>query len=262
MDTLSTSVALFLEPDAELADRDPRPFSVESIRSSKIVATTTHARYGKYEGKTACLVAFRFDFIPAYDVRFKYAEVELKIVRGGASHIIAYRPHKWDGRASILSVLQSSKADGRPEGSGSSGGSGGSGNAPNGAAAGEGYKAESECVKREEVRRARVLSVFEGSLVTWYLNENDVTREELPQPFKTAVIVETDGVFSIRVTYKTRLWSSDPASWQAAHARFTNPLDLSRPAVGDGRGPEIQCINEMEKRELDLDHLVAADWDL
>jgi hypothetical protein len=85
----TTPIELFFEPDTELAECDPQPFSVDLIRLSKVTTTATHVRYGKFDGKAGCLVVLQCDFIPAYQVRFKYVEIELKIVRADESSIVA-----------------------------------------------------------------------------------------------------------------------------------------------------------------------------
>ncbi|KAF3903509.1 hypothetical protein ABW20_dc0110575 [Dactylellina cionopaga] len=119
MANIKIPIELVFEPDTELADRDEQPFSVHFIRESKVTTTATHVRYGKYRGKIACLVVLQCNFIPAYQVRFKYAEIELKIVRGDGSSIIAYYPHTWEGKAGALPVQQTSRVGGKL---GSSGG--------------------------------------------------------------------------------------------------------------------------------------------
>jgi hypothetical protein len=247
---LTAPVELSFEPDTELAERDAQPFSVDLIRESKVSTTATHIRYGKFEGKTACLVVLQCDFIPAYQIRFKYIEIELKIVRAEESSIITYQPHEWVGKAGALPVQQTSKFGG------SVGASGG------GATAGldMGYEKHTE---RTELRKARIFSVFEDSTVTWRLSENDVTREGVPNPFTAALIVETNGRFSIRVKYQASLSRSvDPRSWRSVHARLTQPLDLSQSTVGQGTGPVVAGIDTMENSSFDLAKFARTDWDL
>jgi hypothetical protein len=246
----TSHIELFFEPDTELAERDPQPFSVDLIRQSKVTTTATHVRYGKFDGKTACLVVLQCDFIPAYQVRFKYVEVELKVVRADGSSIIAYRPHAWEGKAGALPVEQTSRIGGKV------GGSGG------GAEVGldTGYERHTE---RTEIKKARIFSVLEGSTVTWRISENDVTREGVPNPFRAALIVETDGKFAIRVKYQANLSRSvNPRSWRSAHARLTQPLDLSQTSVGQGNGPVVAGIDEMEKSSFDLAEFALTEWDL
>jgi hypothetical protein len=247
---LAGSIDLFFEPDTELAERDPQPFSVDLIRASKVTTTATYVRYGKFDGKTACLVVLQCNFIPAYQVRFKYIEIELKIVRAGGSSIIAYQPHAWEGKAGALPVEQTSNIGGNV------GGSGG------GAQVGlnMGYERHTE---RTEIKKARIFSVLEDATVAWRLSENDVTREGIPNPFRVALIVETNGEFSIRVKYQANLSrSADPRSWRSAHARLTQPLDLSQGSVGQGTGPVVPGIDEMEKGSFDLAEFALAEWDL
>ena len=246
----TTPIELFFEPDTELAERDPQPFSVDLIRKSQVTTTATHVRYGKFDGKTACLVVLQCNFIPTYQVRFKYVEIELKIVRADGSSIIAYQPHAWEGKAGTLPVEQTSKIGGKV------GGSGG------GAEAGldTGYERHTE---RTEIKKARIFSVLEDSTVTWRLSENDVMREGVPNPFRAALIVETDGEFSIRVKYQANLSRSvDPRSWRSAHARLAQPLDLNQSSVRQGSGPVVAGIDEMEKGSFDLAEFAPTEWDL
>src|SRR6202034_4003969 len=72
MDELVTSFELELEPDTELAEADTQPFDVALIRKSKIITTISRMRYGSFQGKSACLLAFESKFMPYYGVRFKY----------------------------------------------------------------------------------------------------------------------------------------------------------------------------------------------
>ena len=123
-----------------------------------------------------------------------------------------------------------------------------------------GYERHTE---RTEIKMARIFSVLEDSTVTWRLSENDVTREGVPNPFRAALIVETDGKFSIRVKYQANLSRSvDPRSWRSAHARLTQPLDLSQSTVGQGTGPVVVGIDEMEKGSFDLTKFALTGWDL
>jgi hypothetical protein len=250
MANVTEPIELRFEPDTELAERDSQPFSVDLIRASKVVTTATHARYGKFDGKTACLLVLRCDFIPNYQVRFKFVEIELKIVRAESSSIIAYRPHTWEGLAAELPIEQTSSIDGKL------GGSGGGAEA----ALGTGLEKHKE---RTEIKKARILSVLEDSAVMWRLSENDVKREGVPNPFTAALIVETDGKFSIRVRYQANLSkSADPRSWKPAHARLTQPLDLSQSSIGTGSGPSVASIEEMEKDSFDLTTFALTGWNL
>lgn len=250
MADLQTPIELLFEPDTELAERDQPAFSVDLIRLSKVTTTATHVRYGKFDGKSACLVVVQCNFIPAYQVRFKYVEIELRIVKADGSSIIAYQPHAWEGKAGALSIAQTSMIGGKV------GGSGG------GAEAGvdAGYERVTD---RTEIKKARIFSVLEGPTVTWRLSENDVTREGVPNPFRAALIFETDGKFSIRVKYEANLSKSvDPRSWRSAQARFTQPLDLSQSLVGQGIGPVLAGIDKMETDSFDLAELAQSSWDL
>jgi len=251
MADLREPIELRFEPDTELADRDPQPFSVDLIRASKVVTTVTHARYGKFDGKTACLLVFRSDFVPDYKVRFKFVEIALKIVRAEDSSIIAYRPYTWHGMAAELPIKQSSGIGGR------FGGSAGE------EEAGLDTGVETNDKQWTEIKKAQILSVLEDSTVTWLLSENDVKREGVPNPFTAALIIETDGDFSIRVIYHANLSeSADPSSQKPAYARLTRPLDLGQRSVGTGRGPSVADMEEMEKDSFDLNTLAPADWNL
>lgn len=171
-------------------------------------------------------------------------------MRADDSSIIAYKPHAWEGKAGKLPVAQMSKIGGKI------GGSGG------GAEAGldSSYERHTE---RSEIKRARIFSLLEDSTVTWRLSENDVTREGVPNPFTAALVVETAGKFSIRVGYQVQLSrSADPRSWRSAHARLTQPLDLSQGSVGQGTGPAVVDIDEMEKDSFDLASFAVTDWDM
>ncbi|KEY68829.1 hypothetical protein S7711_11480 [Stachybotrys chartarum IBT 7711] len=233
MASLTTPIELNFEPDTELAERDPQPFSVELIRASKVTTTATHLRFGKFEGKTACLTVLECGFFPAYDVRFKYVEAELRV-----------------GKAATLPVQQDSSVAGRVGGSG--------GGVDIGIDTSYGRHTE-----RAEIKRAGILSVLEGSTITWRLSENDVTREGIPNPLRIAVIVETDAPFSIRMKYQARLSkSADPRSWRSCYARLGAPLDLSRESVGDGKGPSVESVEEMEKVDFDLRKFATTDWNL
>jgi hypothetical protein len=117
--------------------------------------------------------------------------------------------------------------------------------------------------EQAEIKKARIFSVLEGSTVTWRLSENDVAREGIPNPFRAALIVETDGKFSIRVKYQANLSRSvDPRSWRSPHATLTQPLDLSQIAVRQGSGPVVAGIEEMEKGSFDLAEFALTEWDL
>lgn len=250
MASSTTLVEVAFEPDTELAERDPQPFSVDDIRDSKVAIAATHVRYGKFNKKKACLVVLECNLVPARQVRFKYVEIELKLVRAAATSIVAYLPHAWEGKAGALPVRQTSKIGGKVGGSG--------GGADFGLETS--YEKNTE---RTEIKRARIVSVLEKSAVMWRLSENDVTREGVPNPFTCALIVETDGKFAIRIQYQARLTKSmDPRTWKSAHARVTEPLDLSQTCVGLGTGPEVAGMDEMENSSFDLAIFVPTKWDL
>lgn len=253
MASLTEPVSVFFEPDTELVDRDPQPFSVDLIRASKIVTTVTHARYGKFDGKVACLLVLRCDFVPDFKIRFKFAEVTLKIVKGGGSSIIAYRPHTWKGMAAGRQVRVDSVANGTLEGF-----DGGENAGPD-----TRFKQglEHSGNKRIGFNRAQIFSVLENSAVTWRLSENDVKREGIPNPFTVALIVETDGNFSIRTNYQVSLsQSADPRSPRPAFARLTQPLELSQNSIGSGKGPLVANIEEMEQDSFNLDTFAPTQW--
>jgi hypothetical protein len=251
MASLTTPIELFFEPDSELAEADVQPFSVDLIRASKVTTTATHARYGKFNGKKACLVVLCCNFVPAYQIRFKYVEIELRIVRANATSIIAYQPHAWEGKAGTLPVTGTAGL-GSVVGGRSGGGASASVHA--------GYARNTE---RIEIKKSRVFSALEGPAVTWRLIENDATREGIPNPFRAALIFETEGSFQVRVKYQAKLSKSvDPRSWRSAYARFTQPLDLSESSVGLGIGPVLTGIDEMEKVSFDLAELAPTSWDL
>ncbi|CVL13822.1 uncharacterized protein FPRN_15034 [Fusarium proliferatum] len=250
MTSFTTLIELNFEPDTELAERDQQPFSVELIRASKVTTTATHLRFGKFQGKTACLIVLECGFFPAHNARFKHVEAQLRIVRAQQASIVAYQPHFWQGKSATLPVQQDSSVGG------SVGGSGGGVNV----GIDTSYGRHTE---RAEIKRAGILSVLEGSAITWRLSENDVTREGIPNPLRIAVIVETDGLFSIRMKYQARLSkSADPFSWRSCYARLAAPLDLSRESVGAGKGPLVESVEEMEKVDFDLCKFAITNWDL
>jgi hypothetical protein len=249
MDELITGFELWLEPDTELAEADAQPFDVELVRKSKITTTISRTRYGSFQGKGACLLAFESKFIPYYGVRFKYVEVELRIIRSDAS-IIAYKPHQWQGKPSTKAVQQTSRVGASP------GGSVGGMNVGVDA----GYEQHSE---HGEVKRAWLESELEPTAVTWRLSENDATREGVPKPFQGALIIATEGELSIRVKYYVKLSkSADPLSWRPGYARIAKPLKLDRAFIGEGVGPDVNGIDAMEKEEFQLSSFVSTLWDI
>jgi hypothetical protein len=249
MDELVTYFELFLEPDTELAEADAQPFDVELIRKSKITTTISRARYGNFRGKSACLLTFESKFIPYYGVRFKFVEVELRIVRSDAS-IIAYQPHQWQGKPSTKTVQQTSLVGASPEASV------GGMNFHVGAR----YERQSE---RGEVKRAWLESELGPTTVTWRLSENDATREGVPKPLQGALIIGAEEELSIRVKYYVKLSkSADPLSWRSGYARVGRPLKLDRTLIGGGVGPDVGGVDAMEKEEFQLSSFVATSWDM
>jgi hypothetical protein len=249
MDELVTSFELSLEPDTELAEADAQPFDVELIRRSKITTTISRARYGSFQDKSACLLTFESKFIPYYGVRFKYVEVELRIVRSDAS-IIAYMPHQWQGKPSTKPVHQTSRVGANPRAS------------VGGMNVGidTGYERH---VERDEVKRAWLESVLESKVVTWRLSENDATREGVPKPFQGALIIAAEEELSIRVKYYVKLSkSANPLSWWPGYARIAKPLKLDRSIIGEGVGPDLNGIDAMEKEEFQLSLFVTTLWDM
>ncbi|KAI9865426.1 MAG: hypothetical protein M1813_002316 [Trichoglossum hirsutum] len=248
MDEIVTSFELSLEPDTELAGVDAQPFSVELIRESKIATTISRARYGSFQEKRACLLTFESKFIPYYGVRFKYVEVELRIVRSDAS-IIAYKPHQWRGKASTTLVQQTSRV-------GAPGVSAGGVNI----GADVGYTRQSE---HGEVKRAWLESELESTAVSWRLGENDATREGVPKPFQGALIITAEEELSIRVKYYVKLSkSADPMSWRPGYARTAKPLKLDRTFIGEGVGPDVDGVDAMEKEEFQLSSFISTSWDM
>src|SRR5215469_9632128 len=107
-----TSFEVHLEPETELAQADTQAIDVELIRNCRVWTGISRARYGKFDGKSACLFAFESKFLPHYNVRFKYVETELRIAkaRGNSpsSSIISYQPKAWQGRESPKAVQNTS----------------------------------------------------------------------------------------------------------------------------------------------------------
>lgn len=250
MDELGTSFELWLEPDAELAQPDAQPFDVELIRKCKITTTISRARYGRFQGQDACLLAFESKFIPYYEVRFKYVEAELRILRSDSS-IIAYQPHQWQGKSCTKPVQRAFRV-------GTNSGVPVSGR--RNFSVDVGYEQHS---KRSEVKRARLESELESKTVKWRLSENDATREGVPNPLQGALIIAAGEELSIRVKYYVKLSkSADPLSWRSGYARITKPLRLDRALIGEGMGPEVNGIDAMEKDDFQLSSFVATLWDM
>jgi hypothetical protein len=252
MNEFDTNIELSLEPDTELAEAARPAFDVELIRKSKITTTLTRVRNGTFRGKPARLITFESKFIPFYGIRFKFVEIELRIVHVRSdddddASIIAYEPQQWQGKASTHPVQQTARV-------GASLGSSGAGRVDSG------YERRSE---RDEVKRAWLESELDSTAVTWRLNENDVTREGVPKRFQGALIVAAREDLSIRLKYYVKLSkSADPLSWRPGHARIAKPLKLDSAFIGDGVGPDVSGVDAMEKEEFRLSSLVDVSWDM
>lgn len=253
MDEVVTNFELTLEPDSELAEADTPSFDVAHIRQSKIISTISRARYGTFKRNGACLLTFESNFIPYYDVRFKYVEVELRLVRPGTASIVAYEPHQWQGNPSTTAVQQTSRVGIMP--STAKGG----GIVDIGINAG--YERQSE---HAEVRRAWLESELEPSIVKWRLSENDVTREGVPRLFQGALIIAAaEEELSIRLKYSVKLSkSADPRSWRSAYARTAKALRLDRTFIGEGIGPSVNGIDDMDSADFRLDLFATTTWDM
>jgi hypothetical protein len=254
MDEFDPNIELSLEPDTELAEAAQPAFDVELIRKSKITTTLTRVRKGSFRGKSARLITFESKFIPFYGIRFKFVEIELRIVRvrsdddDDAASIIAYEPQQWQGKASTHPVQQTARV-------GASLGSSGAGRVDSG------YERRSE---RDEVKRAWLESELESTAVSWRLGENDATREGVPKRFQGALIIAAAREdLSIRLKYYVKLSkSADPLSWRPGHARIAKPLKLDSAFIGDGVGPDVSGVDAMEKEEFRLSSLVDVSWDM
>jgi hypothetical protein len=223
------------------------------------VTSITQARYGRFHGKPACLFVFTANFVPYYDVRFKYVEVELRIVKSRSQSdattatFIAYEPKNWQGRRGAKTIQHSQHLATN---------TGLATQATIGVNAGVGAGVERN-VEFTEMKRAWLDSELEPSTVKWRLCENDTTREGVPKPFQGALIIGGEDGINIRMKYYVKLSkSSNPLSWAVGHARMAKPLSLDRATVGDGVGAAVDDINEMEKNEFKLGSFVIESWDL
>lgn len=253
------AVELYLEPDSELADADTVPFDVEEIRKCKIVTSVSRARYGKFRQIDACLLVVHIDFLPFYDVRFKYAEVELRLVKapaqpqGKQATVVGYAPKRWQGlqgtrniRKGVHAGVNTSVAT-QPV---------------TGANASVDARVD-RTIQYAELRRAWLNSELAETFVTWRLCENDVTHEGVPNPLIVALIVSAADHIAIRMKYQVKLSkSANPLSWKAGHARMSKPLVLDRAFVGQGVGPEVIDIDSMEQEAFKLEDFAPTSWDL
>ncbi|MCJ1423775.1 hypothetical protein MMC29_001659 [Sticta canariensis] len=256
---------LSLEPDAELAQPDALPFDTALIRQCKITSSITHARYGLFKNKRACLVGLSIQFLPHHSVRFKYVEVQARLLKpklgSGDTNdnispsIIAYEPKRWQGKSQPKSVQKSAHFDANT-------------GLPTAIATGVdlGISAGlSKGTEHTEPGRAWILSAALNAMtVEWRLCENAVAQEGSPNPLQVATIVECGPKFSLRLSFQVKLSKSvDPLSWRAAHARLTKPLDFNSEELGaTGLGPDVHAIEKMDSDEFQLQDLVICEWDL
>ena len=255
----SFAIELDLEPDLELADADTPPFDVEEIRKCKAVTSISRARYGKFLQISACLLVVHIDFLPFYDVRFKYAEVELRLVKtpaqpqGKQATIISYAPKHWQGLQGARNVQKGAHA----------GVNTGVATQPvTGVNAGINAGVD-RTIQYAELKRAWLNSELAETFITWRLCENDVTHEGIPKPLIGAVIVSAADHIAIRMKYQVKLSkSANPLSWRAGHARMSKPLSLDREFVGQGIGPEVVDIDSMEQEAFKLEDFTPTSWDL
>lgn len=250
------AIELQLEPDSELAEADIVPFDVEEVRKCKIMARISQARYGKFLQMDACLLVIQIDFLPFYDVRFKYAELEVRLVKspqGEQATVIGYEPKRWQGHQSARTIENGAYA-GISTGLATQVATG----INAGIDAGVDRTSQSA-----EFRRAWLESEHAATFVSWRLCENDVSHEGSPKPFIGALIVSAADHIAIRLRYQVKLSkSANPFTWRAAHARMSKPINLDRASVGRGIGPEVVDIDCMEKPSFKLEDLAPTDWDL
>ena len=252
-------IELDLEPDLELADPSPTPFNAAEIRRSKIVSTILRCKAGKYQQKNACLVVFETDFLPFYDIRFKYAEIELRLVKGSAQSqgqlpkVIAYAPKRWLGKAGAKTIQEEVHA-GLNTGIATQ--------TLAGANAGVDFGVD-RTVSYAELKRARIDSEHHDRIITWRLTENDVTHEGIPKPFIGAIIVDDLENISLRMSFYVKLSkSANPLSWVPGHVRMSDPLTLEPALIVQGVGRHVDGIEEMEQASFDLNSLTHVDWDM
>lgn len=194
-------IELSLEPDSELAETDSVPFDVEEIRSCKIAAKVAQARYGRFQGQDALLMVIQIDFLPYYDVRFKYVEAQLNLVRSSAqpavqqTTVVAYEPKQWEGRRGARNIQKGAHI-GLDTGIATQAMTGFN------AGANAGYD---RTVEYAELPRAWMASHLAPTSVTWRLCENDVTHEGIPKPFKAVLIIAASEHAAIRMKYQVKL---------------------------------------------------------
>lgn len=250
------SVELQLEPDSELAEADNVPFDVEEIRKCKIMARISRARYGKFQQMDACLLVIQIDFLPFYDVRFKYAEIELRLVKppqGEQATIIGYEPKRWQGIQSARNIEKGAHAGVN---------TGAATQAFTGSNAGLDIGVD-RTSQYAELRRAWLESEIANTFVSWRLCENEVGHEGIPKPLIGALIVSAADHIAIRLKYQVKLSkSANPFTWKAAHARMSKPFILDRASVGQGIGPGVVDIDCMDKESFKLEDLAPTDWDV
>ncbi|MCJ1269181.1 hypothetical protein MMC22_009070 [Lobaria immixta] len=262
---LQTTFELSLEPDAELTQPDALPFDTALIRQCKMASSITHARYGLFKDKRACLVGLNVQFLPHHLVRFKYVEVQLRLLKpkegtGGTNDgippsIIAYEPKTWQGKSQPRSVQKTAHIDANT-------------GLPTGMATGVdvGFSAGlSKDTQHTELDRAWMVSAaLNTTTVEWRLCESAVAQEGSPNPLQIAMIVECGAKFSLRLSFQVKLSKTmDPLSWRAAHARLTKPIDINSEQLGSaGLGPDVRAIEKMDSDEFQLQNLVIRGWDL
>lgn len=253
------AVELQLEPDSELADGDTIPFDVEEIRKCKIVTSISRARYGKFRQIDACLLVVHIDFLPFYDVRFKYAEVELRLVKapaqpqGKQATVVTYAPKRWQGLRGVRNIQKGAHVGVN---------TGVATQLVTGVNAGIDAGVD-RSIQYAELRRSCLDSELAETFVTWRLCENDVTHEGVPKPLIGALIVSAADHIAIRMKYQVKLSkSANPFSWRASHARMSKPLVLDREFVGQGIGPEVVDIDKMEQEAFKLEDFAPTNWDL
>lgn len=247
---------LQLEPDSELAEADNVPFDVEEIRKCKILAKISRARYGKFQQTDACLLVIQIDFLPFYDVRFKYAEIELRLVKspqGEQASFIGYEPKRWQGIPSARNVEKGAHAGIN---------TGVATQAVTGSNAGVDIGVD-RTIQYAELRRSWLESELANTFVRWRLCENDVAHEGIPKPLIGALIVSATDQIAIRLKYQVKLSkSANPLTWKAAHARMSKPFILDRASVGPGIGPGVADIDCMDRETFKLKELAPTEWNL
>jgi hypothetical protein len=252
-------IELHLEPDLELADANPTPFNAEEIRRCKIVSTILRCKAGKFQQKSVCLIVFETDFLPFYGVRFKYAEIELRLVKASAQSqgqlptVITYAPRRWLGRQGAKNIQEGAHAGLN---------TGVATQAFTGANVGVDAGVD-RTISYAELKRARVDSEHQERIITWRLSENDVTHEGIPRPFLGAVIVAGLDDVALRVKYYVKLsQSANPLTWVPGHARMSEPLVLEPALIKQGIGKDVDGVEGMEQDSFELNSLAPANWDM